>query len=1337
MKTLKAKFLIIPTCLILGCTNLIFCQSLDYEHANLSFYRDKAGQKQRIETAADWQKRRDQILLGMQQAMGKFPENRSKEYTVHELGSRVFDKFTVKTIRLSVTAKSQVVADLYLPKSVTSPSLNKDRPSSNKKNKTPQKLPAILALHPTGQAGKRIIGGDSPRKNRQYANELARRGYIVFAPDYPSFGELKSHDFGKDGFDSGTMQGIVNHMRCVDYLESLEIVDRKKIGVIGHSLGGHNSIFVAAFDPRLKAIVTSCGWTPFHDYYGGKIAGWTSDRYMPLLKTRFHLDPDQVPFDFYELIAALAPRPFYTNSPLHDANFDVEGIKKAIPKIKQIYSLFGAEHQVATAFPKCDHDFPTEIRAEAYRFLDRVFDHQPTEDVGFGGELPRIAPLEPADALKSFNRPDLQLVASEPLVHDPIAMSFDEHQRLFVIEMKGYSEQADELRGRVRMLVDEDRDGIYEKSTIYADRLSWPTALICYDGGVFVGAAPDIWYFKDTDQDGKADLIKKIFTGFGKSNVQGLMNCFRWGLDNRIHGATSSSGGKVYRVGGDPKQAVDLRGRDFSFDPRTLSIRAETGGAQHGMCFDDFGNKFVCSNSDHAQAVLFADRYLARNPYFRGSRARVSIAADGGQAPVFRISPVEPWRIVRTRLRVARRVPGPVEGGGTAAGYFTGSTGITIYRGDAKSVDKGTAIIGDVGSNIVHRKKIERDGLKLTATRLDRKSELVASSDNWFRPAQFGNAPDGCLYILDMYREVIEHPKSLPPSIKQHLDLTFGRDRGRIYRLGKPKLNRVGDLNPSLSSTELVAFLNHPNSWHRETAARLIFQNQDITCVPALQTVRVQDFGPVGRIHALYALDGLKRLKLDDLVIATKDSHPEVRRHTLILAESNNPDWLLEPAIAKLADDRDQRVRLQMAFAIGEVDREQRRSILWRLIQKSDGHPLMTTAIMSSANGLQTFLIEKLAGSKLNSTRIGQELFRSLTDQIARRNRPADFKQIEQLIVNLALRENHEFARRLAFNVSSANDRMRQQLLSSKNLEAFLSAQLKSSLETAQNPQTPVAKRVDSIRFLRLGLTRRGLSESDNSNLQDTLVDLISVEQPLQVQLAAVQTLGTTDNLKVAESLIGRRKFVGRETAVAITELLLSKSKWVHLFLQAAKPADLTAGQIELLKKSSNAETRRLATALSSQIQSPKTELLVQSYKRSLTLLGDVASGKKVFQQHCSKCHRANGTGFEIGPNLAAMKARGKAAVLANVLDPNREVNPAYLNYLVQTNSGRTFTGMIAHESSTALTLKQEQNKLIEISKSDIEAIKNSGLSLMPVGLEKEISVEQMADLLEFLMIAK
>lgn len=1285
-------------------------QPLAFDHANLSFYRNPDGLKIRIQSTSDWEKRRRQILKNAQLAMGTFPAERGKDFDVTIVGeSSLEPDVTVKTLRISVNSKSHVVADLYIPHGV-SPT---------------KKRAAILALHPTGAPGKRIIGGPSPRKNRQYANELARRGYVVIAPDYPSFGDLKDHDFAADGLDSGTMQGIINHMRCVDYLQTLDIVDGDRIGVIGHSLGGHNAIFVAVFDHRLKAIVTSCGWTPFHDYYQGKIAGWTSDRYMPLLKTRFQLNPDKVPFDFYELIAALAPRPFYSNSPLLDSNFDVRGVKKAIPRIRQIYELFEAGDQVHVVYPKCEHDFPTEIRDESYRFLDQALSHQPTDSVGFAGELPRIRPLEPAEALKTFNRNDLIQVAAEPLVNDPIAMAFDENRRLFVVEMKGYSEQANEFLGQIRLLEDTDGNGVFEKSTVFADHFSWPTAIICYDGGVFVGAAPDIWFLKDTNGDGKADERRKVFTGFGRSNVQGLMNSFRWGLDNRIHGATSSSGGLVFRPDREPIHKVNLRGADFSFDPRKLDIRRETGGAQHGMCFDDFGNKFVCSNSDHAQAILYDDRYLARNPHFQGVPARRSIAVDGGQAPVFRQSPVEPWRIVRTRLRVAGRVPGPVEGGGTAAGYFTGSTGITIYRGDAQSVEKGTAIIGDVGSNIVHRKKIQWHGLDLTATRIDPGSELITSTDNWFRPVQFGNSPEGCLYVLDMYREVIEHPKSLPPMIKKHLDLTSGRDRGRIYRLGNPKLHRPKELDPDSPASELVAFLDHPNSWHRETAARLIHQRQDESVAGRIRS-SIEGFSPVGKIHALWALSGLGALEKRDTTIAAADPHPDVRRHAILLAERTDPDWLAHSAFKALVRDPEPRVRMQLAFSAGAGSDELRMDYLWGLMRSSDLHPLMLTAIMSSANGIQAALLDKLArDSELAGRQWGRVLRSSLIAQIARRNQPDELGRFTQMIVDMCQGNRVQAAMDLARVAVRSNSKFRSLFRQHKVLAPFLERQLKESLAIALDPTASIEQRKAALQSLETGQV---------ADYRDSLVRLVDVRVPPPIQLSALELLGTLNDRETGTRLMEIRRGVGAVAAKKIKELLLGRETWARLLLEQAKPGEITTNELQLLGRSRNPELASLAAEMLKRSNLGGRQQVISRYQPAIRMLGDVEKGRAVFEKNCAKCHRAGGVGFEIGPNLAAMRARGKSAILANVLDPNLEVNPQFVNYIVETADGRTHTGMLANETETSITLKQENNKTTTLLKSDIEAIKNSGLSLMPTGLEKDLPVEQMADLLEFLI---
>src|ERR1043166_6767923 len=388
-------------------------------------------------------------------------------------------------------------------------------------------------------------------------------------------------------------------------------------------------------------------------------------------------------------------------------------------------------------------------------------------------DLPRVPPVETTNVMKTFQVKKgfhLEIAAAEPLVVDPIEVCFDENGRLFVVEMRDYSEMSDVTPhlGRIRMLEDTNGDGTFDKATIYVDDLPWPTAVFCYDGGIFVAATPDILYCKDTDGDGKADVRKIVYTGYGagkdRLNMQALVNCLRWGLDNRIHGQTAGNGGLVQRPdppGGPP---LDLNGRDFYFDPRTLIMKAEAGGGQYGLCFDDRGRKFVCSNSRHIMTFMYDVRYAERNPFYAMPAPLVDIPVDGPAAEVYRTSPEEAWRVIRTKWRVAGIAPGPIEGGGRASGYFTSATGITIYRGDAFPPGyAGDAFICDVGSNLIHRKKVRPQGVGLLAERPadEQKVEFITSKDLWFRPVELANAPDGCLYECDMYREVIEHPWSL------------------------------------------------------------------------------------------------------------------------------------------------------------------------------------------------------------------------------------------------------------------------------------------------------------------------------------------------------------------------------------------------------------------------------------------------------------------------------------------------------------------------------------------------------------------------------------------------
>ncbi|MBI5757245.1 MAG: alpha/beta fold hydrolase [Planctomycetales bacterium] len=334
------------------------------DHSKLLVYLDDSNTEHAVRTREDWAKRRRHVLDGMQQAMGPLPSRSKLSPLDVKVDEEVAgDGFVRQKITFVSEGSDRVPAYLFLPQ----------RNGSDL-------LPAMLALHQTTGIGKGEPAGIGGLANLHYGLELARRGYVVLCPDYPSFGDYK-YDFAKDEYVSGTMKGIFNHIRGVDLLVSRPEVDSERIGVIGHSLGGHNAMFVGVFDERLKVIVSSCGWNPFHEYYGGKIAGWTSDRYMPRLRDVYQLNADLVPFDFYGIVAAFAPRAFFSNSPLKDSNFEVSGVKKAEAACRPVFDLLGAAEALQVRYPDCAHDFPPDVRREAYQFIDRVLKHQPTKQV--------------------------------------------------------------------------------------------------------------------------------------------------------------------------------------------------------------------------------------------------------------------------------------------------------------------------------------------------------------------------------------------------------------------------------------------------------------------------------------------------------------------------------------------------------------------------------------------------------------------------------------------------------------------------------------------------------------------------------------------------------------------------------------------------------------------------------------------------------------------------------------------------------------------------------------------------------------------------------------------
>lgn len=323
------------------------------EHSDLSYYLDSNGNPRPVLSPADWLVRRQHVLAHMQTVMGPLPDRQqrlaleTKSLEQEQLAGVVREKLEYRT-------EKDTLVRAYL-----------FRPEGGGKR------PAVLCLHQTIGIGKQEPAGLGGSPNLHYALHLAQRGYVTLAPDYPSFGEYQ-YDFAPArGYISGSMKAIWDNMRSIDLLEGLPQVDPKRIGCIGHSLGGHNTMFTAVFDERIKALVSNCGFTRFHKYYGGQLKGWTSPRYMPLINDRYGNNPNLVPFDFPEIVAAFAPRAFLASSPTGDSNFEVSGVVDAIASAKRIYDLLGVPERLQANYPNCAHDFPEEVRKVAYEFFDK------------------------------------------------------------------------------------------------------------------------------------------------------------------------------------------------------------------------------------------------------------------------------------------------------------------------------------------------------------------------------------------------------------------------------------------------------------------------------------------------------------------------------------------------------------------------------------------------------------------------------------------------------------------------------------------------------------------------------------------------------------------------------------------------------------------------------------------------------------------------------------------------------------------------------------------------------------------------------------------------------
>ncbi len=963
-------------------------------------------------------------------------------------------------------------------------------------------------------------------------------------------------------------------------------------------------------------------------------------------------------------------------------------------------------------------------------------DRAATQD--YSAELTRTRLKSAAESQTQFvTRPGfhVELVAAEPLLQSPVAIDFDESGRIYVAEFPEYNQYANNKPhgvGCIRLLEDVDGNGVYDKSTVFAANVPNATAVVCWNGGVYAASAPDLLYLKDTDGDGRADVRRVVFTGFGKDLAgESIMNSFRWGLDNRFHVSTNNAGGNVTRAGRSDARTVSVRGHGFLFNPRDESFELTGGGGQHGMSMDDWGRAYVCANSDPFELIMYDSRYLARNPYLTAPAAAVNVAPAGKFTKLFRVSSVEPWRALRTRLRSQGIVPGSDEGG-SPSGFFTGATGVTVYRGHAFPPEyRGNLFVGDVSNNLIHRARAVANGVLVSAPSAEIGREFVASADNFFRPVQMANGPDGCLWVIDMYRELIEGAAFLPPSILKHMDVASGVDRGRLWRIVPDGFRPDKPSLKGTSTAGLVALLGHPNGWHRDTASRLLYERQDRSAVPELKGLLATARSPLARVHALHALEGLGALMPDDVLLALADAEPRVRERALRLAERfcrDNPK--IQDRMAVLVADPDPLVRYQLAFSLGALSGSKPAPPLIALARRDASDPWIAMAILSSVPDCAGDVFRGVVqDANLRSTRQGRSFIASVAAQAAA-NRPADLDSVlDSLEGELAADEglSREIVAAVMSKLSIA---AKTRLLGIKQgrTAIILARLLDDSRQTALDETKTPAARSPAIHLLRF---------SRFSNVHAILGTLLVSRQPVQVQTAAIETLATFDDPGVPAILLKAWGGTSPRVRTTVTEALLSRPAWANAFLDALEAgsvarADVDPARLELLKAYPDEPTRKRAAAILAGGLSGRHEV-VAAYQEALRMKGNPERGKAVFARNCATCHRLENVGEAIGADLSAIRDRGLEAVLLNVLDPNREVMPQYVTYVLVTASGRIVTGLIAAETANSLTIRKPDGGEETVLRLEIDELKSTGQSFMPEGLERQIDLASMADLLAYL----
>jgi len=932
----------------------------------------------------------------------------------------------------------------------------------------------------------------------------------------------------------------------------------------------------------------------------------------------------------------------------------------------------------------------------------------------------------------------IELVAAEPEVASPVAIAWDEEGRLYVAEMLDYPTAT--TSGRVRLLEDRDGDGRYERATVFADGLPFPNGVLPCFGGVLVTAAPDLWFLRDNDGDGRAEERRAVLTGFGEGNTQLRANGLTWGLDNRIYVANGRSDGAV-RAPSDPSgRAVSIRHRDLRFSlqagtgadarhPRAVAVEAIAGFSQFGLPRDDWGDRFPSWNTVPIRHVVLEQQSLDRNPFLAetSSVADVLDPADGGR--IFGISPAQ--------ARFNRE----------SVAFFNASCGPLIERGGLlPAAYHGNAFVCEPLGNLVHRRALEPSGVTFIARRVEQGREFLASTDPAFRPVNLANGPDGALYVVDMYRELVEHPQFVPEPARGSVDFRRWHDRGRIWRVRPKTAPAVAASRPSLREADertLVALLGTRNAWWRDTAQRLLVERRDRSSVPLLKEALQDAARPLARLHALWTLAGLDAVGPEMVRRLARDPHPGLREHALRVASDRDrrerAHLLPTESLIALADDPAVRARFQACLALGDRCREDPAALkaLGRIAARDANDRWMRLAILSGlAESALAFipLCEPIASSEGRT-----ELLAQAAAIVGVRRRAPELAGLLGMIVAGADRPRRDGSPGALTLLAGLADGLER---SGPPLDAWIATappELRPSLDRLA-PLWPVASkwalsdRPVSDRLVALDVLARG-----RLDLAEAIVPgLLAASQPRAVQDAAARAVARIGRPSLADTVLDRWDGVAQATRREVLAALAGSPALAEPLIralerQAIAPGELDAATRQGLAQLADAALRARATAVLAKFAPPSRSAVLARYRDALKLAGDPGRGAALFAKNCQTCHQHQGRGHRVGPDLSGIAGRAPDALLSDVLDPNRNIEPDFVVLAAATRRGQVLSGLLAEETATTVKLRRAEGIEDVLLRSEIDQLRSTGQSLMPEGLEQSLGLQDMADLIAFL----